>query len=132
MEKIVNLEKRIENKKHKEKLEHYRGRIETVQKFLQCSSCNLKCSMCGAQIEEHHGGGCHASGQPGLRFCRCCREEFDEFLAIQKGQKKPDLLWHNAEWQEMWSAWLGYRRAMSAFLRSAEFKLLLEELNEQH
>lgn len=129
MEKIISLEERIENKKQKEKLEHYRGRIETVQKILQCSSCNLKCAMCGIQIEGSHSG-CHASGHQGLPFCECCKEEFEEFLAIKKGQKEPDLFWHNKEWKEMWSAWLEYRKAMSAFLRSAEFKLLLEELNE--
>jgi hypothetical protein len=131
MKKIVSLEERIENKKHKEKLELYRGRIETVQKILQCSSCNLKCAMCGMQIQEQESGCCHPGGHTGLRLCSCCREEFEEFLAIQKGQKEPDLFWHNKEWREMWSAWLDYRRAMAGFLRSAEFRLLLEELNEK-
>jgi len=30
----------------------------------------------------------------------------------------------------MWSAWLDYRRSIAAFLRSSEFKLLLEELEK--
>lgn len=128
MKKIIDLEERIENKKQKERLEQYRGRIETVQKILQCSSCHLKCAMCGIQIE---GSGCHDLGHPGLQFCGCCKEEFEEFLAIKNGQKEPDLFWHNREWKEMWSAWLDYRKAMSAFLGSTEFKLLLEELSEQ-
>ncbi|RJR49223.1 MAG: hypothetical protein C4576_06975 [Desulfobacteraceae bacterium] len=130
MEKIVNLEERIENRKQREKLEHYRGRVETVQKILQCSSCNLKCAMCGAQIEDFHSG-CCTSGNQGFRFCECCREEFEEFLAVKKGGKTSELFWHNKEWKEMWSAWLDYRKAMTAFLRSAEFKLMLDEFNEK-
>lgn len=129
MKKIINLEERIENRKQREKLERYRGKAETVQKILQCSSCNLKCAMCGIQIEDFHSG-CCAAGPQGLRFCECCREEFEEFLAVKNGKKTPDLFWHNNEWKEMWSAWLDYRKALTAFLRSAEFKLLMEELNE--
>lgn len=130
MKKIISLEERIEDKRQKERLEQYRGKIETIQKVLQCSSCHLKCAMCGTQIEGP-GSGCHGAGNSGLQFCESCREEFQEFLAIKKGQKEPTLFWHNKEWKEMWSAWLDYRKAMNAFLRSAEFKLLLEELNEQ-
>lgn len=130
MKKIISLEERIEDKRQKERLEQYRGKIETIQKVLQCSACNLKCAMCGTQIQEH-GSGCHGAGNSGLQFCECCREEFQEFLAIKKGQKEPTLFWHNKEWKAMWSAWLDYRRAMTAFLSSSEFKLLMEELNEQ-
>jgi hypothetical protein len=125
MKKIISLEERIEDKRHKERLEQYRGKIETIQKLLQCSACNLKCAMCGTQIE---GPGTGCQGHSGLQFCGSCGEEFQEFLAIEKGQKEPSLFWHNEEWKEMWSAWLDYRKAMSAFLRSDEFKLLQEEL----
>jgi hypothetical protein len=125
MKKIISLEERIEDKRQKELLEQYRGKIETIQKILQCSSCHMKCAMCGAQIDGP-GTGCQVHS--GLQFCDCCGEEFQEFLAIKKGQKEPHLFWHNQEWKEMWSTWLDYRRAMSAFLRSAEFRLLQEEL----
>jgi hypothetical protein len=131
MKKIISLEERIEDKRQKERLEQYRGKIETIQKVLQCSACHLKCAMCGTQIEGSGGSGCNVAVHSGLQFCDSCGEEFREFLAIKKGQKEPDLFWHNKEWKEMWSAWLDYRKAMSAFLRSPEFKLLLEELNEQ-
>lgn len=126
MKKIISFEERIEHKRQKERLEQYRGKIETIQKVLHCSSCHLKCAMCGSQID---GSVSHVPGHLGLQFCQCCKEEFEEFLAIRKGQKESDLFWHNKEWREMWSSWLEYRKAMSAFLRSAEFKLLLEELN---
>jgi len=130
MKKIVRLEDRIESKKQKERLEHYRGKMETIQKLLQCSSCHLKCAMCGAQIENPESG-CHAHpGFCGLQFCECCKEEFQEFLSIAKGQREPTLFWHNEEWKVMWSAWLEYRKAMTAFLHSREFKLLLEEIDD--
>ncbi|MBN1105686.1 MAG: hypothetical protein JXL84_19920 [Deltaproteobacteria bacterium] len=131
MKKIVRLEDRIESKKQKERLERYRGKMGTIQKLLQCSSCHLKCAMCGAQIQSPEAG-CHAHpGSGRLQFCQCCREEFQEFISITKGQREPTLFWHNEEWKAMWSAWLEYRKAMTAFLRSKEFRLLLEELEDR-
>ncbi len=129
MKKIIHLEKEIESRRQKERLEHYRGKMETIQKILQCSSCHLRCAMCGVQIEGTDST-CHSHpATSGLQFCDCCREEFLEYLSIAKGEREPTLFWHNREWKTMWSAWLEYRKAMTAFLRSTEFKLLLEELD---
>jgi hypothetical protein len=131
MKKIVDLEERIANKRQRESLEQYRGKIETIQKILQCSSCHLKCAMCGVQVEMNVSPPNSRPAHLGLSFCESCREELDEFLSISKGGKEPTVFWHNKEWKDMWSAWLDYRRAMAAFLRSSEFKLLMEELNRQ-
>jgi hypothetical protein len=35
------------------------------------------------------------------------------------------------EWEKMWSVWLDYRRAITGFQDSLEFKLLLEDLDTQ-
>jgi hypothetical protein len=131
VEKIVHLGDRIESRKSKERLEHYRGKMETVQKLLQCSSCHLKCALCSAQLEAQDVSNRDRPAQPGLRFCPSCKEEFEEFQAITRSGVSPTLFWHNEEWKAMWSAWLDYRRALGAFLRSNEFKLLLEELESQ-
>jgi len=131
VEKVVDLEERIESRRSKERLEHLRGKMETVQKILQCSSCHMKCAMCNAQLENQDASTRPHPAHLGLRFCGSCREEFEEFLAITRSEAKPTLFWHNEEWKAMWSAWLDYRRSMGAFLRSNEFKLLLEELESQ-
>ena len=131
MEKVVDLEERIESRKSKERLEHFRGKMETVQKILQCSSCHLKCAMCSTLLEGRDTSTASHPAHLGLRFCGSCREEFEEFLAITESEAQPTLFWHNEEWKAMWSAWLNYRRTIAAFLRSSEFKLLLEELENQ-
>jgi len=128
MSKIVDMRERIATKKQKEQLEKYRGRTETIQRMIQCSTCHFRCAMCGLQVK---------SGDPverpsretfGLTFCEGCREDFEEYLAVTKGKREPNLFWHNKEWLDLWSALLGYRRAITAFIASREFKLLVEEL----
>jgi Pyruvate/2-oxoacid:ferredoxin oxidoreductase delta subunit len=125
MTKIVDMQGQIEKKRQKELLEKYRGRVETVQKMIQCSSCHFRCAMCGIQIES----GSTAKSPAGLSFCEGCRLEFEEYQDVSKGRKKPEVFWHNMEWLNVWSSWLSYRRAISAFINSREFKLLVEEMN---
>jgi hypothetical protein len=62
-------------------------------------------------------------------MCKDCGAEFEEFLAISGGEKKPELFWHNQEWLNIWSAWLNYRKAITAFIASPEFKVLLDEID---
>jgi hypothetical protein len=131
VEKVIDLEQRIESRRSKERLEHFRGKMATVQKILQCSACHMKCAMCNAHLEGQDVSTSSPPAHPGLRFCGPCREEFEEFLAITRRGARPTLFWHNEEWKAMWSSWLDYRRSLGAFLRSNEFKLLLEELENQ-
>jgi hypothetical protein len=125
MNKIVDMQEKLEGKKQKEQLEKYRGRVETIQKIVQCSSCHFRCAMCGLQV-----GGADSVDKSltGLALCEGCKSEFEEYLAISRGKKTSDVFWHNREWLEIWSAWLSYRRAINAFTASREFKLLVEEL----
>jgi len=64
-----------------------------------------------------------------LNLCDDCKAEFEEFVSVTKGKKTPEVFWHNQEWIEVWRAWLNYRKAISAFVASREYHLLLEELN---
>lgn len=129
MKKIVDMKRRIEVKRKRERLERYRGRVEAVQKIFQCSSCHFRCAMCGRQAEREDASDHSRSKTLGLTLCKDCGEEFDEFLAISRGEKNPELFWHNQEWLNIWSAWLNYRKAITAFISSPEFKVLLDETN---
>jgi hypothetical protein len=125
MTKVVDLHDQLEKKKKKEHLEKYRGRLDSIQKIIQCSSCRFRCAMCGTQVTS----GESAERTPfGLSFCGDCRAEFEEFVSVTKGRKPPEVFWHNQEWTEVWRAWLDYRKAISAFVASKEYHLLLEEL----
>jgi hypothetical protein len=125
MTKVIELQDQIQRKKKKDLLEKHRGRLESVQKIIQCTSCRFRCAMCGMQVD---GQGI-ANFPLGLTFCESCRLEFEEYREITKGRKEPDVFWHNAEWLNVWSSWFNYRKAVASFMNSREFKLLIEELN---
>ena len=129
MSNIVDMRERIAAKEQKEQLEKYRGRVETIQKMIQCSSCSFRCAMCGQQAKGCETAKSRPSDTLGLPLCEDCGEDFREFLSITRGKKAPTLFWHNKEWQGVWSALLDYRKAISAFVASREFNLLMEELN---
>ena len=125
MTKIVDIHDQLQKKKKKENLEKYRGRLYSIQKVIQCSSCRFRCAMCGTQVTSEES----AAPTPfGLSFCGDCRAEFEEFVSVTKGRKPPEVFWHNQEWIEVWTAWLDFRKAISAFVASKEYNLLLEEL----
>jgi hypothetical protein len=129
MDNVVNMEERLAQKRQKLQLEKRQGRIGAIQKLIQCSSCLFRCALCGQHLGESD---CSSKTPPapyGLVFCNDCGAEFEEFLAISRGEKPPEVSWHNEEWVKMWSTWLDYRRTINGFVGSPEFKSLLDELN---
>jgi hypothetical protein len=82
--------------------------------------------MCGTQVTS---GDMPERTPLGLSFCGDCMAEFEEFVSVTKGKKPPEVFWHNQEWIEVWRAWMDYRKAISAFVASKEYHLLLEELD---
>jgi hypothetical protein len=131
MDKVVNIEERIEGQKQKKQLERHRGKIEAIQKLIQCTSCHMRCAMCGHHLKDAVSSHDALSSSFAFAFCENCRDEFDDFLSISKGEKRPDVFWHNKEWIDMLSAWLNYRQAVNGFMNSPEFRLLLEELDPE-
>lgn len=131
MDKVVSIEKRIESKKQEKQLEAYRGKLEGIQKVIQCSSCHHRCAMCGHYLKESDTTHDSPSTSSGFALCGCCKAEFEDFLAISREKGRSNIFWHNKEWVKMWSAWLDYRQAIDGFVNSPEFKSLLEELTKK-
>jgi len=128
MKKVVIIPNHREEKKQKQEVEVHNHKIETMKRIVLCSSCHLRCAMCGEHMEGSNSC-CPNAYQDSLNLCECCRTEFDDFLVNAKGEKGPDIFWHNKEWVRLWSAWLDYRRAIREFKNSAEFKQLTTELD---
>ncbi|MFH0845649.1 MAG: hypothetical protein V1930_09225 [Pseudomonadota bacterium] len=124
MDKVVDLQERAELKKHKEERERARVKLGAVQKVLQCASCHFRCAMCGLLLKESDYSK-RPEPDPGLTFCESCGKEFEDFLSISRGESPKDP-WHNREWVTMWSAWLTYRKAITNFINSVEFKNVME------
>jgi len=127
VKKILDITERLKDKKHKDHAEDRRQRIETVLKMVQCSSCHLKCGMCGEHLEVSE------SSCPGnlfsleLHLCESCDSEFQAFTETRKGKTAPDSFWHNSEWMALWSTWEEYQEAILNFKKSNEFKRLTRE-----
>jgi hypothetical protein len=126
--KIVSLADRLENKRHKKQIEAYCGKVENIQKIVQCGSCQIRCAMCGLYLKNDDTSYDPHSASTGLTLCGSCRSEFDDFLSVSRGGQRSEIFWHNDEWVKMWSAWVNYRKAMTAFVESRELKMLMEEL----
>lgn len=128
MDKIVDIEKRLEKKRKKEDLERRRNKIRSLRRSVQCSCCRMRCAMCGFQAGTR-GAAAEENTMISLGFALCedCREEYEDFLSVYKDGESSDIQWHNEEWIEMWSSWLRYRTALNAFIHSAEFKSMLLE-----
>ena len=129
MDKIINIRERIESRIQERKLERYRGKMEAIKTVAQCSSCHFKCAMCGLHLKKTDPSANSTSPSVGFIFCESCGEEFENFLSISEGEKRPDIFWHNKEWMNMWSAWINYKKAIKGFINSPEFKLLRDELD---
>jgi len=127
MEKVLNITARLEKKRQKEQVEAYRDKFEAMQRVLQCSACHFKCAMCGRHIKGADSSGPPLSGTVDSNLCESCRSEFDAFQKISKeGRSGSDIFWHNDEWIELWARWLDYRRSISKFRNSFDFKNLTD------
>lgn len=131
MGKIFKLQDRILRKEHRETLKVYRERVETVRKVVQCSSCHYRCAMCGAQLQTTDTWRRPVLSAPGIIFCEGCRKEFDDYIAISRGEREPHVFWHNQAWLDMWTAWLRYKKTVSRFIDTPEFGFLMEELDAE-
>jgi len=127
MDKVLNITDRLKNKKHKENEEVYRQKAETVQRVVQCSSCQLSCAMCGTHLESTESCCPPATSYPNLNLCEYCRAEYNDYLEMSAGNKRSDIFWHNNEWIKLWSAWVEYHKAIKKFRNSKEFKQLTKE-----
>ena len=131
MKKVINIHERLEGQKHELRLKKYRKKIDTLKRVTQCSSCHYKCAMCGQYLDETDFYDMTEKYDHEYSFCESCGEEFEDFLTLSGGGKSPEVFWHNEEWKRMWSTWLSYRKAVSDFLNSHEFDIMLNELDNQ-
>ena len=98
MEKVLSITARLEDKRRKQQVEAYRDKFEAVQRVLQCSACNFKCTMCGCHKKGTESSGPPSTGSIESTLCESCRSEFETFQKKSKEDRKgPDIFWHNDE-----------------------------------
>jgi len=129
MNKVLNITNRLEGKKRKLQAEIHRGKMETLQRIVQCSSCHFKCAMCGYHLNTADSPYVSPSSPSNFYLCESCRAEFKEYMEMKKGKNESDIFWHNREWVKLWSVWFDFQQAIKEFKDSVEFEQLIEELD---
>ena len=124
MSKIIKFEEHIELERQKKKEAEKRERMEQLLHFLQCSTCRMKCSRCGSQVDVSVENLCPLDVP--FHLCQVCKEDYAEYQRSLQGAENKAIVWHNQEWREMWNLWVEYQKAARRFLTSREVQDLFE------
>jgi hypothetical protein len=128
MNKIISLDEKIRlSTEQKAALERKR-KIMAVRKVFHCTHCASKCERCGTGIGADNRAHLEDIRVP-YNFCDSCAEEYMDYIAQLQGRGDPQAYWHNHAWMKVWQTWIEYQGAIDNYLRSKEFRRLLEELS---
>ena len=132
MANIIQLDKKLKHTKEKKAEIIKKRKILAVQKVFQCMQCAFKCEKCGTQIqpEEKRQQRAITVLRIPYRFCESCAEEYTDYIERLKGRGDSEYYWHNEIWIELWRKWIDYQGVINSYLKSKEFRQLLEELKE--
>ena len=105
-------------------------KVQAVRKVFQCTHCALKCEKCGAQIgrESNDTDPYQRKLNVPYNFCGECSDEYIDYIERLKGAGDPDCYWHNEAWIDSWKNWIDYQSSVDQYLKSKEFKQLINEL----
>ena len=130
MADIISLENKVRPSDTKKAEMDRRRKLRFIQRMLRYPHTTAKCEKCGTRINSDGGVIEHHLRVP-YRFCRDCSEEYIDYIEQLKGKGNPNNYWHNGTWQKTWRAWIDYQNSFDQFLKSKEFKKLIEETTSQ-
>jgi hypothetical protein len=130
--KIISIGDKINDIRDKRASSDRKRKILAVRKVLQCSSCALKCEKCGVQIEPDVDAleQRRRNLQVPYNFCEPCSEDYLDYIDRLKGKGDSACYWHNDAWMDAWRNWIDYQSSIDRYVKSKEFKLLLQELKQ--
>ena len=133
MADIISLNDKLKSCQNKKDAVERKRKIQAVQKVFQCTQCAFKCERCGAQIhpDPSKPKKCeHQYVRVPYQFCESCEEEYLDYVNQLKGRGDKKFYWHNEEWLKVWRNWIEYQGSVDRYLKSREFKQLLQELRQ--
>ena len=127
MSKIISLDDKLKLSAEQRAETVRKRKIMAVRKVFQCTHCASKCERCGTGLgPENHS----QADNPRIpyHFCDSCAEEYLEYIDHLQGKGDESAYWHNHAWTKIWQSWIEYQGAIDQYLRSKEFRQLLDEL----
>lgn len=130
MSNVISLDDKLKlSAKQREVLERKR-KIMAVRKVFQCTHCASKCERCGTSIGPENQTAANTPHVP-YNFCDSCADEYMEYINRLQGKSNPQDYWYNHAWLQVWRSWIEYQGAIDQYLRSKEFRQLLDELRPE-
>ena len=130
MSKVISIDDKLKlSAKQKNELARKR-KILAVRKVFQCTHCASKCERCGTSLGPENQKPIDNPRIP-YNFCDSCAEEYIEYIDRLQGKGDPEAYWHNHTWLKVWRTWIEYQGAIDQYLRSKEFRQLLDELRPE-
>lgn len=127
MSKVIRLNEKLKVTTAQKAAAQRRQKIRSVLKVFHCANCASKCERCGAALLGAQGEQM-ANPRIPYHFCSGCAEEYVDYIQRLQGEGDPQAYWHNHHWIRAWHAWIEYQSAADQYLRSKEFRRLLDEM----
>lgn len=128
MSKIIPLDDRLKLTAEKRAAVLRKQKIMAVRKLFQCTHCAAKCERCGISLSADPSSGQSPHPRTPYHFCNSCADEYIDYINRLQGKGNPEAYWHNDHWMKVWQTWIEYQGATDQYLRSKEFRRLLDEL----
>ncbi|RJQ68220.1 MAG: hypothetical protein C4519_23470 [Desulfobacteraceae bacterium] len=125
MTKVISLDDKLKLSAEQRAAVLRKQKIMAVRKVFQCTHCPSKCERCSAPLGMYPR---EQDPKTPYRFCLSCAEEYTDYIQRLQGKGDAEAYWHNHDWLKAWHAWIEYQGAIDSYLRSKEFRRLLEEL----
>jgi hypothetical protein len=127
MTKVISLNDKLKLTEMEKEAAERKSKILAVHKIFQCTQCASKCERCGTTLgpDNHVLAG---STRIPYTFCDSCAEEYMDYIDKLQGKGDTRAYWHNHAWLRVWRSWIEYQGAVDHYVRSKEFRRLLDEL----
>jgi hypothetical protein len=127
MSKVISLDDKLKLTARDKAQVMRKRKIMAVRQVFQCTHCASKCERCGTSLGPENRTISNNIRVP-YNFCDSCAEEYIDYIDTLQGKGPPDAYWHNHEWLNVWRTWIEYQGTIDQYLRSKEFRRLIEEL----
>ena len=127
MSKVISLDDKLKLTANAKADLVRKRKIIAVRQVFQCTHCASKCERCGTSLGPDNHSTDHHLRVP-YHFCDSCAEDYIDYIDTLQGKGPSEAYWHNHDWLKVWHSWIEYQGAIDQYLRSGEFRRLIEEL----